>query len=45
MLPIVVFGTEEGLDALDENDEEGFAESLMDAIQPSVLALVKYFSD
>ncbi|MHB8188913.1 MAG: UPF0149 family protein [Ferrimicrobium sp.] len=44
MLPIVVFGTEEGIEALESSDEDGFAESLLDSIQPSVLELGRFFS-
>lgn len=43
MLPFVVFGTEEGLEALEEN-QDGFAEELIDSIQPSVIGLYRYLS-
>lgn len=43
MLPFVVFGTEEGLDALEEN-QDGFAEELIDSIQPSVIGLYRYLA-
>ncbi len=43
MLPIVVFGTEEGLEALEEN-QDGFAEELIDSIQPSVIGLYRYLA-
>ncbi len=44
MLPIVVFGTEEGIEALESKEEDGFAEDLIDSIQPSVLGLCRYFN-
>jgi yecA family protein len=43
MLPFVVFGTEEGLEALEEN-QDGFAEELIDSIQPSVIGLYRYLA-
>ncbi|MGC9154593.1 MAG: UPF0149 family protein [Ferrimicrobium sp.] len=43
MLPFVVFGTEEGLEALEEN-QDGFAEELIDSIQPSVVGLFRYLA-
>jgi len=42
MLPIVVFGTEEGVAALEDQAEDGFAESLLEAIAPSVVGLAQY---
>ncbi len=42
MLPIVVFGTEEGIAALEDQAEDGFAESLLEAIAPSVVGLARY---
>ncbi|WP_298212288.1 UPF0149 family protein [Ferrimicrobium sp.] len=44
MLPFVVFGTEEGLEALEEN-QDGFAEELIDSIQPSVIGLFRYLGE
>ncbi|WP_298334652.1 YecA family protein [Ferrimicrobium sp.] len=44
MLPFVVFGTEEGLEALEEN-QDGFAEELIDSIQPSVVGLFRYLEE
>jgi yecA family protein len=43
LVPIITFGTDEGLDALEESgDEEGLADELIEAIQPSVIALGRY---
>ncbi|MEX6428610.1 YecA/YgfB family protein [Ferrimicrobium acidiphilum] len=43
MLPFVVFGTEEGLEALEEN-QDGLAEELIDSIQPAVIGLYRYLA-
>ncbi|ACU53736.1 yecA family protein [Acidimicrobium ferrooxidans DSM 10331] len=43
LVPIISFGTDEGLDALEESgDEDSLADELIDAIQPSVIALRGY---
>ncbi len=45
MLPMVVFGTEEGIEALEGKEgEDGLAEDLIDSIQPSVLGLCRFFN-
>jgi yecA family protein len=42
LVPLITFGSDEGLDALEESgDEDELADELIEAIQPSVVALAR----